>query len=61
MNNETLKAWLDAMRINDVRRRIERLESTLADPRVLEHIEEDRRGSAAEPPAEPAGEWPPGD
>jgi hypothetical protein len=60
MNNEALKAWLDAIRIDDVRRRLERLEAKLADPRVLEPIE-DYRGPAAEPPTEPAGEWPPGD
>ncbi len=60
MNNEALKAWLDAMRINDVRRRLERLETTLADPRVRERIE-DRRGPATRPPADPGDEWQPGD
>jgi hypothetical protein len=59
MNNEALKAWVDAMRIDDVRRRIERLEAKLADLRVLERTE-DRHGQL-EPPAEPAGEWQPGD
>jgi hypothetical protein len=61
MNNEALKAWLDAMPIDDVRRRIERLEAKLADLRVLERIYEDRHGAApadavAEPAEEPAPE-----
>jgi len=72
MNNEALKAWLDAMPIDDVRRRIERLETKLADLRVLERLYEDRHGPApepppeppaepaAEPPAEPPAEWQPG-
>jgi len=60
MNNEALKAWLDAIRIDDVRQRLERLETKLADPRVLERIE-DRRGPAGERPSEPAAERPPGD
>ena len=49
MNNEALKAWLDAMPIDDVRRRIERLEAKLADLRVLERIYEDRHGAARRP------------
>ena len=63
MNNEALKAWLDAMPIDDVRRRIERLEAKLADLRVLERIYGDRHGAtpaageaAAEPAEEPAPE-----
>ena len=63
MNNEALKAWLDAMPIDDVRRRIERLEAKLTDLRVLERIYEDRHGAApaadegaAEPAEEPAPE-----
>jgi hypothetical protein len=76
MNNEALKAWLDAMPIDDVRRRIERLEAKLADLRVLERIYDDRHGgasepaaeaapepaaeTASEPPDEPAAEWQPG-
>ena len=72
MNNGPLKAWLDAMPIDDVRRRIERLEVKLADLRVLERVYEDRHGPAAEPapepaaeaetdpPAEPSAEWQPG-
>ena len=38
MNNEALKNWLDAMPIDDVRRKIERLEAKLADLRVLERL-----------------------
>ena len=60
MNNKALKAWLDAVRIDDVRRRIERIERTRADPRLAERLE-DRGGPAAEPPAEPARERRPGD
>ena len=56
MNNEALKAWLDAMPIDDVRRRIERLEAKLADLRVLERIYEDRHGGSSEPAAEAAPE-----
>ena len=67
MNNEALKAWLDAMPIDDVRRRIERLEAKLADLRVLERIYGDRHGAAPaageaadepaeEPTPEPAAE-----
>jgi hypothetical protein len=55
MNNEALKAWLDAMPIDDVRRRIERLQTKLADLRVLERIYGDRHGAAAETAAETEG------
>ena len=57
MNNEALKAWLDTMPIDEVRRRIERIEAKLADLRVLERLYEDRHG----PAREPAAEWQPGD
>ena len=56
MSNEALKAWLDAMPIDEVRRKIERLETKLADLRVLERIYGERHGAAAAtgepPPAE---------
>ena len=57
MTNESLKAWIDAMPIDDVRRRIERLERKLSDLHVLERIHSERHGEeeAAEP-AEQAGE-----
>jgi hypothetical protein len=61
MNNQALKSWLDAMPIDDVRRRIERLEVKLADLRVLERLYEDRRGPAPEAAAEPPAEWQPDD
>lgn len=47
MNNEAFKAWLDAMPIDDVRRKIERLEAKLADLRVLDRIYRERHESAA--------------
>ena len=57
MNNEAFKAWLDAMPIDDVRRKIERLETKLADLRVLDRIYSERHETAAEEPAEqPEGE-----
>jgi len=52
MNNEALKSWLDAMPIDDVRRRIERLETKLADLRVLERLYADRHGGSGETAAE---------
>lgn len=55
MTNETYKAWLDGMPIDDVRRRIERLEQKLSDLHVLERLYEERQG-AGEAPAEPSGE-----
>jgi hypothetical protein len=50
MNNEAFKAWLDAMPIDDVRRKIERLETKLADLRVLDRIYSERHEGAAEQP-----------
>lgn len=43
MSSEALKSWLDAMPIDDVRRKIERLEAKLADLRVLERIHGERQ------------------
>jgi hypothetical protein len=63
MNNEALKSWLDAMPIDDIRRKIARLESKLADLRVLERIHAERQEPQdATPAAEgeqaaPAQEW----
>jgi hypothetical protein len=54
MTNETYKAWLDGMPIDDVRRRIERLEQKLSDLHVLERLYTERQG-AGEAPSEPAG------
>jgi hypothetical protein len=68
MNKEAFKAWLDAMPIDDVRRKIDRLETKLADLRVLDRIYSERRESAGEPAAgepsateHPAGEQPDGE
>jgi hypothetical protein len=54
MTNDSFKAWLDAMPIDDVRRRIERLERKLSDLHVLERIHADRHGDdePAEQPEE---------
>ena len=38
MTNEAYKAWIDAMPIDDVRRRIDRLEQKLADLQALERL-----------------------
>ena len=40
MNDEALRVWLDAMPIDDVRRRTGRLRVKLADLRVLERLYE---------------------
>jgi hypothetical protein len=64
MTNEAYKAWLDAMPIEDVRSRIERLELKLSDLRVFERMYAVRQpgGEAASVPigeeasAEPSGE-----
>ena len=55
MNNEALKSWLDAMPIDEVRRKIARLEAKLADLRVLERIYAERH---EEPSPAPEGEQP---
>jgi hypothetical protein len=60
VNNEALKSWLDAMPIDDVRRKIERLEAKLSDLRVLERVYGERHPDSAEetPAAEPAAPAP---
>ncbi len=52
MTHESYKAWLDEMPIDDVRRRIERLEKKLWDLNVLERLYNERRGGGEESPAE---------
>jgi hypothetical protein len=47
MNQDSFKAWIDAMPIDDVRRRIERFERKLSDLHVLERLYEDRHGDGA--------------
>jgi len=63
MTNEAYKAWIDSMPIDDVRRRIERLEHKLADLHVLERLYTDRQpsdeaasGASDETPSEYTGE-----
>jgi hypothetical protein len=48
MTHESYKAWLDAMPIDDVRRRIERIERKLADLHVLERLYEERQRGEGE-------------
>jgi hypothetical protein len=43
MPNEAYKTWLDAMPIDDVRRKIERLEHKLSDLRVVERLYAERQ------------------
>ncbi len=45
MTNDSYKTWLDAMPIDDVRRRIERLERKLSDLHVLERLHSERHGN----------------
>jgi hypothetical protein len=59
MSSESYKAWIDAMPIDDVRQKIERLERKLADLHVLERLYEGRSGggeSAPEPQADGGSE-----
>jgi len=61
MTSEAYKAWIDAMPIDDVRRRIERLEQKLADLHVLERLYTNRPHpdqAAAETPSHGAPETP---
>jgi hypothetical protein len=58
MSNEALKAWLDAMPIDDVRSRIARLEAKLSDLRVLERMYSERRDAPGATPQQPEGEQP---
>jgi hypothetical protein len=54
MRSESYKAWIDAMPIDDVRQKIERLERKLADLHVLERLYDDRNGGSDTAP-EPDG------
>jgi hypothetical protein len=57
MSQDSYKAWIDAMPIDDVRQRIERLERKLQDLQVLERLYADRHGDGAgEPGAAAEGE-----
>ena len=53
MTHESYKAWLDAMPIDHVRRRIERLERKLSDLQVLERLYAERHGGETEAEGEP--------
>jgi hypothetical protein len=55
MTHESYKAWIDEMPIDDVRRRIERLERKLSDLHVLEPAEP--QGQGGEQGAAPAEGW----
>ncbi|MGA2755912.1 MAG: hypothetical protein ABSF58_01000 [Solirubrobacteraceae bacterium] len=44
MTHESYKAWLEEMPIDDVRRKIGRLERKLADLHVLERLYDERHG-----------------
>jgi hypothetical protein len=64
MTNEAYKAWLDAMPIDDVRRKIERLEQKLSDLRVFERVYVVRQPgeeAASEPISEEASSEPTGE
>jgi hypothetical protein len=50
MTHESYKAWLDAMPIDDVRRKMERLERKLADLQVLERLHAERHGGGETEP-----------
>ena len=47
MTHDSYKDWIDAMPVDDVRRRSERLERKLSDLRTLERLYEDRNGDGA--------------
>ena len=53
MATESYDAWLDAMPIDDVRHRIERLEQELSDLRTLERLHQGRHS----PPSEGSPEF----
>ena len=54
--NDALKVWLDAMPIDDVRGRMERLERKLSDLRVIERLYNERHPDAdAQTTSEAAG------
>jgi hypothetical protein len=54
MGNEAYRAWIDAMPIDEVRAKIERLERKLDDLRVLERLHADRHPPAAADETEPS-------
>jgi hypothetical protein len=60
MTHDAYKAWLDAMPIDDVQRRIERLEHKLSDLRVLERLHAERQPTGPQAASEQTGQqtWP---
>ena len=56
VTHEAYKAWLDAMPIDAVQRRIERLEHKLSDLRVLERLHAERQPTGPEAASESPGE-----
>jgi hypothetical protein len=47
MHHDSYKAWIDATSIDDVRRRIERIERKLSDLQMLERLYADRSGAGS--------------
>jgi len=56
MTTDAYKAWLDAMPVDDVQRRIERLEQKLLDLRVLERLHAERQPTGPEAASERIGQ-----
>jgi hypothetical protein len=56
MSQDSYKAWIDAMPIDDVRRRTERLERKLSDLQVLDRLYAERHGEGAGDPRAEEGE-----
>ena len=53
MTHDAYKAWLDAMPIDDVQRKIERLEHKVSDLRVFERVYAERHPSGPHAASEP--------
>ena len=56
MSNDAYKTWLDAMPIDDVERKIERLEHKLSDLRLLERLHAERQPTGPEAASDRTGE-----
>jgi len=56
MSNDAVKAWLDAMPIDEVQGKIERLEHKLSDLRVLERLHAERQPSGPQAALERTGQ-----
>jgi hypothetical protein len=53
MSSEAYKSWLDAMPVDEVRHKIERLEQKLSDLRVLERLHGERHAASESTPTGP--------